>query len=745
MNLWFSCDASSTRTVLGGENVLNSCARRAVIFSVSAIFIAPIVCADPTDGSATKEYQATLEETVVTAQRRSENLQKVPLTVTVASGTELFNAGVTDTPSLSLAMPGLSYTQTGSSATPFIRGIGTTTATIGAEASVATYVDGVYLSSINASLFELNNIDRIEVLKGPQGTLFGRNATGGVIQIITKNPSFTPLADIQVGYGNYATSNASFYGTTGLGESVAVNLAAYGINQADGWGSDLTTGQPTFTRHDFGARSKVLWTPEDGTRIIIAADYNRARNEDGVGWHVVPRGVGIDGVTRYNGFYNTYDDPNDLSDVWQTGLSVTAEQDLPVARLVNIASWRYVNGTELLDQDATPLEVVGVNSEQHDKTITEELHLLSTDAALLPWIAGLYYFNDRSDYDPVSLMGLFASPLNGTQIRSVQKSKSYAAFGQAAPQIATGTHLTLGARYTEDQRAVTGSTLGLAGPETVALGTASQSTSWGKLTWRVALDHQFTPDIMAYISDDRGFKSGIYNLVTYGAAPVHPETLDAYQLGVKAEFDDHRMRLNAAAFYYDYKDIQVQEVVTGTVELMNAAAAKMKGVDVDFEFLPIDALSLRGGFEWMSGHYANFDNAQFFSPTLGPGGIPVGGNTQNVGNATDFDTVRTPKETVAVGAAYRVSAPGCNLEFVISDYYNGGFAWDPDNRLRQSSYDVLNASVDWRTANNAWGVRLWGRNLTRTQYCAFATASALNDSCAPAPPRTYGITLSAHF
>jgi iron complex outermembrane receptor protein len=729
----------------GRENVHKSFEHRALIFWVSLIFVAPIVGADPTDGSATKEDQGQLEEIVVTSQRRPQNLQTVPLYVTVASGNELLNAGVTDTGSLSLAFPGLSYTQTGNSATPFIRGVGTTSVTAGAESSVATYVDGVYISSVNASLFELNNVERVEVLMGPQGTLFGRNATGGVIQIITKDPSFTPSADAKVDFGNYNTTSGSFYGTTGFGENVAIDLAAYGRNQADGWGTDLTTGQPTFTRHDFGARSKLLWNPADGTRILIAADYNRTRNEDGLGWHGVPPAVGVDGTTRYNGFYNTYDDPNDFTDVAQTGLSVTAVQDIPGARIVNITSWRNVNAAEGFDEDATPLEVVGVNSALHDKTITEELHLLSKDGALVPWIAGIYYFDDLSDYDPVTLKGLFAAPLDGTQISSAQKSKSYAAFGQATPQIASDTHLTLGARYTDDQRAVAGSTLGFAGPGTIDLGTASQSTTWRKLTWRVALDHQFTPDIMAYVSDDRGFKSGVYNILTYSAPPVNPETLDAYQVGLKTEFDDHRVRLNAAAFYYNYKDIQIEEVATGGLELENAAGAKMKGVDVDFTLLPIDALTLRGGLEWMRGYYTNFNDAPFLSPNLGPGGIPVGGNAQTVGNAAGLDTVRTPKETATLSAAYRLSVPGGSLNFVISDYYNSGFAWDPDNRLRQSSYDVLNASVDWEAATNAWGIRLWGRNLSTTRYCTFETASALLDSCAPAPPKTYGITISAHL
>jgi iron complex outermembrane recepter protein len=689
--------------------------------------------------------ESQLEDIIVTAQRRSENLQKLPLAVTTVSGTDLLNEGISDTASLSLGVAGLSYTQGANAATPFIRGIGTTGNTVGNEASVATYVDGVYISSTNAQLFELDNVDHIEVLKGPQGTLFGRNATGGVIQIITKDPSFTPSADAHVGYGNYDTTSGSVYATTGLGETLAVNLAAYGNNQADGWGTDLPTGQPTFTRHEFGGRSKLLWLSSEGTRILIAADYNRTRNEDGLGFHVIPPGVGIDGVTRYNGFYNTYDDPNDFTDIRQTGVSVTVEQPLSVARWVNITAWRDVNGFVLLDQDATPLEVVRAPYLQHDRTITEEVHLLSNDGASLPWIAGIYYFDDLSAYDPLTLMGEVAAPLQAIQFWSAQKSKSYAAFGQVTPEVAADTHLTLGTRYTKDDRAVTGSMLGVLGGEISPLSSASQSASWSRPTWRVALDHGFTPDVMGYISDDRGFKSGVYNLLMYSAPPVAPEVLDAYQLGIKTEWADHRVRLNAASFYYNYRDIQVERIVTGALTLVNAAAAQLKGIDLDFALLPIDALTLRGGIEIMNGHYTNFRNAPFFSPTLGPGGEPVGGNTQSVGNATGLDTVRTPRETATVSVAYRMPVAGGNLNLVVSDYFNSGFAWDPDSRPRQSSYDVANASVDWNAPKNSWDVRLWGRNLTGSRYCAYATATTLIDSCAPAPPRTYGLTLGTHF
>jgi iron complex outermembrane receptor protein len=686
-----------------------------------------------------------LEEVVVAAQRRSENLQTIPLDVTALSAADLSSAGVTNTSALSLAVPGLMYAQGANTATPFIRGVGTTNSAVGAEGGVATYVDGVYVSSLNATLFELNNIERVEVLKGPQGTLFGRNATGGVVHIITRDPSFTPSADVRMGYGNYDTVSGSLYATTGLSDTVAVDLAAYGRNQANGWGTDLVTGADTFTRHDFGVRSKVMWMPGEGARIVLAANYDRARNEDGLGYHVLPSAVAADGVTRYNGFYNTYDNPNDFSDVSQTALSVTAQQDLTVGRVVSITSWRNADGFERLDQDSTPKNVALAPISQHARTVTEEVQMLSPERAAMSWIAGLYYFNDVSGYDPLATRGGAVAPLDERQIRDLQRSESYSAFGQVEPKITTNTRLTFGARYTLDRRAITGSTLGVSGSSVSTLAAASQSASWSKVTWRVALDHHFAPDVMGYVSADRGFRSGVYNLTTYTAAPVRPETLDAYQLGLKTELADHRLRLNATAFYYHYQDMQIQKIVTGTTELLNAGAAVMEGLDVDFAWKPNRALSLRGGFELMRGHYTNFRDAPFFNPIVGPSGQPTGGNAQSVGDATNLDTVRTPKRTATVGADYLVWVPHGDLHFAASYSYNSGFAWDPDNRLRQSSYDVLNASAEWNAAGGAWGIQLWGRNITGTQYCVYAAARALLDSCSPAPPRTYGVSFSMRY
>ncbi len=692
-----------------------------------------------------KETSAPLAEVLVTAQRRAEEQQSIPLAVAALSGKQLMQAGASNAVSLSLAVPGLMYMQGANASTPFIRGIGTTTNSAGAEASVATYVDGTYVSSATATLFEFSDVERVEILKGPQGTLFGRNATGGVVHIITKDPAFVPFVEANVGYANFETTSASFYGTLPVTDEVAVSLSAYGRDQVEGWGTNLVTGQPTFTRRDFGTRSKVLWLPSAKSRITLAADYNRARNQDGLGYHLLPSALGSDGTSGYRGFYNTYDDPNDYSDVRQAGVSLTAQHDWASSRLVSITAWRNVDAFMQFDQDATPIEIVTAPISQHARTVTQELQLLSGEGASIPWIAGLYYYDDFSSYDPLALRGKAVAPADERQIWSSQRSKSYAAFGQFTPEIATDTHLTLGTRYTRDERDVSGRTLALSGANVSALTSATDSASWSKVTWRVAVDHRFNDEVMAFVSADRGFKSGIYNLVSYAAPPVRPETLDAYQLGVKTQWLDHRLRLNATAFYYDYEDMQVQKLVTGTTLLLNAAGAVIKGLDADATIAVSEALTLRGGVGLARGRYTDFYDAPFFFPALDLSGRPVGGNRQVIGDASDLHTVRTPEQTANLGVDYRAAALGGDVNFAVNYYYNGGFAWDPDNRLQQSSYQVANASIEWTAPGNAWSVRLWSRNLTNAHFCAYAAARPFLDSCSPAPPRTYGVTFSARY
>ena len=257
------------------------------------------VCSAPAlaQDKAETADDGTLREIVVTAQRRNENIQDVPISITAVSGEALRTSGVVSTQDISLITPGLQFQQAVGNSSPFIRGVGSQAVGPGNEASVATYIDGVYLASGAGGLFSLNGIERIEVLKGPQGTLFGRNATGGLVHIITRDPTFEPGFEGSVGYGNYDTFEARAYATAGLASNIAFNVAGFYRRQGDGFGRNLVTGRDVNRAdREMAARGKLLFRPSADTRIRLAADYNESRGTSLVSVRPFPGSVSIAGA-----------------------------------------------------------------------------------------------------------------------------------------------------------------------------------------------------------------------------------------------------------------------------------------------------------------------------------------------------------------------------------------------------------------------------------------------------------------
>jgi iron complex outermembrane recepter protein len=706
----------------------SDCLHAHIVVSV----LAAVVSAALLDGAAFADTATTdeLQEVVVTAQRRSEDLQRVPIAITAISNDTLTAQNLTNLQDLTNVVPGLDIGNNTGFGLLFIRGVGTTG--LGIENDVGLYIDGVYVPTQVASLVNLTNIDHIEVLKGPQGTLFGRNSIGGAIQIVTKDPSQTPSADVSLSYANYDTWSGSFYGTTGVTDQLSTDLALYASDQSDGWGHDLYTGEPTFRSTDFQARNKWLYTPNDGTKVSFSLDYSNGRNQDGQNWHILPGALGLDGQT-FQGFYNSNSGLEWEAYQRQYGATLRVDQDFSFARFVSISAYSRTVANTYGDQPTGPLPRIGGQPGVNDDTAySQELQLLSAANSKLQWIVGGYYLHDRPEVPLIIVEGPTLVSLDVNEA-----TESYAAFGQATYPILPSTNLTLGLRYTEDHKSITGTTAidGVLLPEA----DASQSTTFSKTTYRVGLDHEFVPNVMGYVSYDTGFKSGQYNFSTYASPPVQPESLDAWQAGVKTELLDNRLRLNAAGFHYSFTNIQIEHVVTGGTALSNAASAAIYGADVDVEAQLSSNLKLQAAMEWLHGRYTNFTNAPAYVPT------GVGGNMIETINATGNTTVRSPDATAYVAVDYTVPVGTGRVEMNVSGSYNSGFYWDPDNRIKQPSYALLNAFVKWSLTPHSTDVQLWGRNITNKEYYAFEDASQFGDVAAPAPPRTYGVTVTHHF
>jgi iron complex outermembrane receptor protein len=716
-----------------------------------------------TSQPSASDANSGLEEIVVVAERRKENLQSVPIAVSVFTASMAEKLGVTDAQSLANMVPGLQFDRQTNSSTPFLRGVGTPVGQPGDEPSVAFYVDDVYYPSGSGSLANFNNLDRIEVEKGPQGTLFGRNATGGVIQVFTKDPTPDPTADIKLGYANYDTKSGSIYASGAISNKLVANIALYGSKQDDGWGRNVTTGNPTYTGWDYGGRIKFLFTPNDTTTLRLTLDQDSTRTEQGIGFHDYPGtlgGVGgVPGLTSPkppSGYYDVAEDLDAYSIVRQEGVSLKATEDFNWARLVSITSFRQTRAPrESDDVDGTPLPLLDASISTVDKTWTQEFQLLSPEGSAIKWIGGLYYFNDVAGYDPIVESGLLFNP--APSLTAIQSSDSYSGFGQATATVLPDTHLTIGLRYTEDERTLRSyysliSANGSFSP-VVNAPNSPQSKVWPKLTYRLSLDHQFTPNIMGYIGYNRGFKSGVFNTVVSAAAPiapaVQPETLDSYTIGVKNELFDQRLRLNAEAFYYKYKNIQIDEVLNGLTVLSNAAAATIKGIDVDAQFSPVKRLTVTASGELMAGHYDSFPNGVFFTYDR-----MTGGNVAGTANLAGYDTVHTPPFSLSVSMSYLIPMERFgDLALNVAYSHSGNYFSDTDNSRgqittgfdHQSIVNLVNLSTNWSSEDKTWGVELWGKNVTGEKYFSYSVEDVFGTSYSPAPPATFGVNLTYHF
>jgi iron complex outermembrane receptor protein len=722
----------------------------ALVSTLAVLAAAPTAANAQQANAQPADSGSTLEEVVVTAQRREESLQKVPVAVSAVSSEQIQKLGIVDTATLSNFVPGLNITRGNVAAVPFLRGVGNFTASPGNEAANALYVDDVYYASPAGSTFSFNNIARIEVLKGPQGTLFGRNATGGVIQIVTKDPTHDAHADIKAGVANYDTYSGSFYGTTGLSDNLAADLAMNVEKQSKGWGHNLFDGDEVYLHNSFSVRSKWIWTPTDSTRVRFIADYDRTRNDQGSAQAIAPGTISIGGYQHVGGFYDINTNADTFGRLRQYGASVRIDQELGWARATSISSYRNSRAHFYNENDASPLILQESDSEPYNKTWTQEFQLSSPSGSSLEWVAGVFGFFDDAGQDPARNIGNIANRPQRTQILyDSQRTDSYAAYGQATkPFLDDKAHLTLGVRYTLDKRKITGQFFDING---VQFNSANQSDKWGKFTYRIALDYNFSDDMLGYASYSTGFKSGNFNTLGPTAAPVKPMVLDAYEVGVKSEFAQHTVRLNVSAFYYKFHDVQVQQLTAANPIQINAAEAEYKGVDVDLVWAPTHNLTIQAAGELLDANYTSFPGAVFAFPctsialagcatSIGGGGYRTAG-ADAAGNQIPF----SEDSTGTLSATYRIPMTAGEWAITGSAAYHDGFPFDVQGLAKQSAYTLINASIDWTAASKAWDARIWVQNLTKQEVYGQRQVSSVGSTYTAGAPRTFGVTLGYHF
>ncbi|HKS75013.1 MAG TPA: TonB-dependent receptor [Terriglobales bacterium] len=675
----------------------------------------------------------SLEEVVVTANRRNENLQDVPTTVTALSASVLVNSVVTNTQDLSQVVPGLKFQVAQGFAEPYIRGVGTSADAVGVANPIAIYVDGVYYASPTAGVFALSDVKSVEVDKGPQGTLFGRNATGGVIQITTRDPSAKPSADVMVSFDNYATVTPDLYISGPVAENLASSLTVHFSDQLHGYGKDRYPGinSDVYKTQELDLRNKWLWDPTSLDRIRLSLDFTSLRSTSDVALRfqpgTLPFGYPLTPAFDYNNPWDTYSSMLPYETLKQGGISLSEEHDFGFAKLTSITAYRQTADESGFDFGTPPLQI-GASERDLFHQSSQEVRLSSPTAEAFYYTVGLYYINEVGAVDPSVVEGA----LQPVPIVSIGKvvTNSGAAFGQATYEIIKNTNFTAGLRYTYETASVTGT------------GTDPRKQNFGKLTWHLALDHRINDSFMVYVADGRGFRAGTYNAEAPGDPPILPEQLDDYEVGFKSNTRDNRLRFNGSGFYYQYSNIQIPiHTITGS-SILNGAKAKLYGLDLDLDVKATSQLLLRASLELLHSEFTQFDSAPFNTPLTT---FPYGNCMDCFGSAAGHQLPVAPRLVGDLDAVYTVPTSSGSVTLSASYLHNSGWYGDPDNIAKQRAYDKLNARIDWTSPDGRYDVGVFVKNLTdaavdsRLGSLFFGFIETLE------PPRTVGVSFAFHY
>lgn len=712
--------------------------------------------------AARQQEETGGEDLIITAQRREERLQDVPAAITAFSGNQLERLGIEGTKELSQVTPGLNFTQSVFSPQPTIRGIGTRGVGAGDESVVPVYIDGVYVSFLAASDMQFNNIERIEVLKGPQGALLGRNATGGAINVITKMPHKGLTGRASLSYGSYNEVIGKAYVAGGT-ERFAGDIAFYGVRD-DGYIRDRLRNDTYGSLDNYSVRSKVVFRPSDAVELRLTAGYTDNKETTGEAYRlpngntVGARVPGNPVTTRAYEAALSYRPYNDLRSKTAGFTGIFRFDPFDVTAVTGYADHRLKIKA---DSDGTPLELATLTYVQRSENIYQEVYATSNNDGAFNWIVGGTYFHDTSGAPngsmtlnrPVSLAGVI-----GAQSVSLTRGRvdtdAFALYGQGTLKFGDAWTLTLGGRYSNEtkkfaSRVGTTTILNLSGEKTFQDFSPTGS-----------LQYQPNPHLNIYAKIGRAFKSGLFNAsaaTVVAATPVDPEKVTQYEVGVKSD-PTSWLRLNLSSYYTDYKGLQsnVRDPVTLSSLLQNAGGADIYGIEGEAFVRAADNLNLRFGMSLIKGEYKDFSAALVYLPqttvnpppatpcVLGSGPL-VGGNRSAFCDVTGNKIIRTPFVTANVGFDYTADTDAGKVLFTGNAYYKGKSYWDTLNYFPEPGVWLINADVTWTLPNERVSFSVWGENLANELFSLTRVISPSGETQVVAKPRTAGFRVTVNW
>lgn len=707
-----------------------------------------------------------LGEVVVTATRRAQRLQDVPVSVTAVSGETLEKSNFREVSDLQYLAPNVTFSSTNPVANGGgyqVRGVGTQTYDSGVEQTVGLVVDGVVIGlPRDPGATGFADVERVEVLRGPQGTLFGKNASAGVIQIISKNPRIGEFSgNLEAAYGERNEQIARGALNIPLGSTAAMRISAFHTSQDGAIPYVLHDGH-VGDRDNQGVRGKLLWQPTDNLSFVLTGDYQTGFARDSVIIHQLGTNA------RYNALfdrfaikpgpdsYRAYDDGDWTADTVVKGVSLQADYRLGDFNLTSITAYRASEMTQLSDIDHTPINILNSSNGGLDSNqFTQEIRLTSPGGQRLEYVAGLFYYKtDIKGWTTQAgdiLKFVYNSPsyptavLYGERVQT-SETESYAAYGQATYAITDAVKLIGGLRYTNDT--VDGALVVNPVPwAPYVLGAGgivpyAGSVSADNVSGRVGVQYQPSRNLMLYATYSTGYKGPAIDSLNGVIKEVHPETVESYEAGVKSTLWSGRWMLNAAVYSSDFKDFQAQALdmtsATPRLALTNAGLMRARGVEVETNLRLTPHLTVGGSASYNDAEYKDYIGScytgQPISPIVGQGCyLQPGATDVYVANLAGERLVNAPKWSYNLRASYE-RAVGGGLLFDAStnwSWRDDAYALTADKASIVDAYGILNANIGIGAEDGSWRLGLYGRNILDQMF--FASTPALNvPSLAPA-------------
>ncbi|HEY9090203.1 TonB-dependent receptor [Parasphingorhabdus sp.] len=710
--------------------------------SVMAITWAGAAYAQDAPSAADEAAQDTVgsKEIIVTAQRRSERLVDVPISVSVASADDLERAGPESLENLTKVTPGVYLQRSSYGLSPTIRGIGSTLSTSSGEQNVGLYVDEIYYPTPTGNVFDLASVESVQILKGPQGTLFGRNATGGAILVRTLDPGFDVSGRFNLSYERFNQIRSSAYVNVPLTDKIAVN-GSLAYRYSDGYVRDLRTNGKTNQAESFAARGKLLMEPTDNLSVVLTAAHTELSDPTGTDTRNLQPAlllVALSGGPIATDRYDSSSATDQLLKTEMDDYSVRARLELDAGTISSFTAWLRNDLYAVSDLTGSYLPF-NVALSTYTNTFSQEVNFASRQNRPLTYVAGVYYFKNKGGLPFISQNDapLFFNLYDDWSV-SGYADGTYT-FGDLS--------LIAGIRYTYEKIAADS---GFGTTQATGTVTRFQRDSDSQWTPRLGLRYALGDQSNLYATYTKGFKSGRFDRSSPTGPGVDAEKVDAFEVGFKYASGD--ISFNAAAYYYDYDDTQVNATITtpgGAIvtQLFNVPRSRIYGGEADVSLRLNDNFDLRAAAAYTHARYLDFPSAPGY--VLDPADPATLGGLlfSNISlDASGNHMVRAPEFTASGSIAYHTPIGGnSELEIVLSPYYSSRVYYTFDNSLSQKPYFTLDGTVTL-TVDEKMEVSIFGRNLTDSKHQIGAAQSAFSlEMVAFAKPRTFGVSLGYSF